>query len=170
MSVYKELDPTAEHRIQFAFKGKRDYICKVNIPNIAYPGQHIDIDIPHGSMDYIIIPDAIKITFNLYIESTDRAHSVVNNLIRVPVKEKVLMPGSTDIDSINNSDIYDTYKDFYLSEKKREDKLLQCIQSSNGLKARLGGKKADGNAPTLATQKNAIKKTFDKRFCNTVRF
>ena len=121
-------------------------------------------------MDYIIIPDAIKITFNLYIESTDRAHSVVNNLIRVPVKEKVLMPGSTDIDSINNSDIYDTYKDFYLSEKKREDKLLQCIQSTNGLKARLGGKKADGNAPTLATQKNAIKKTFDKRFCNTVRF
>ena len=39
-----------------------------------------------------------------------------------------------DIDTINNSDIYDTYKDLYLSEKEREEKLLQGIQSANGLK------------------------------------
>ena len=47
MSVYGELDPMVEHRKQFAFKGKRERISKVNIPNIAYPSQHIDIAIPH---------------------------------------------------------------------------------------------------------------------------
>ena len=26
-----------EHRTQFAFKGKREHIAKVNMPNIAYP-------------------------------------------------------------------------------------------------------------------------------------
>ena len=31
---------------------------------------------------------------------------------------------------INNADIYDTYKDLYLSEKEREDKLLQVTQSA----------------------------------------
>ena len=54
------------------------------------------------------------------------------------VKKKVLMIGSKDIDTINNSDIYDTYKDVYLSEKQRKEKLLQGIQSANGLKASLG--------------------------------
>ena len=48
---------------------------------------------------------------------------------------------STDIDTINNSDIYDTYKDLYLSKKEREKRLLQSIQPVNGLKARVGAKK-----------------------------
>ena len=45
MSVYGELDPMVEHRTQFALNGKREHIAKVNIPNIAYPSQHIDTDI-----------------------------------------------------------------------------------------------------------------------------
>ena len=164
MNVYGELDPMIEHRRQFAFKGKREHISKVNIPNIAYPSQHNDTDIPHSSRDHVIVPDTVKITFNLDIESIDKARSIVNNVGRALVKKKVLMLGSTDIDTINNSDIYDTYKDLYLSEKEREEKLLQGIQPANGLKARLGAKKADGTALTLTTQENAIKKTFDKRF------
>ena len=78
------------------------------------------------------------------------------------MKKKVLMLASTDTDTINNSDIYDTYKDLYLSEKEREEELLQGIQSANGLKARLGTKKADGTALTLTTQENAINKTLIK--------
>ena len=76
------------------------------------------------------------------------------------------MLGSKDIDTINNSDIYDTYKDLYLNEKEGEEKLLRGIQPVNGLKARVAAKKADGTALTMATQENAIKKTFDKRFAN----
>ena len=72
--------------------------------------------------------------------------------------------GSTEIDTINNSDIYDTYEDLYLSEKEREDRIFQGIHWVNGLKARLGAKKADGTALTITTQENAIKKTFGKRF------
>ena len=89
MSVYGELDPMIDHRTQFAFKSKKEHIAKVNIPNIGYLSQHIDIDIPYGSRDHVIIPDTIKITFNLDIESTDKAHSVVNNVGRALVKKKV---------------------------------------------------------------------------------
>ena len=88
----------------------------------------------------------------------------MNNVGRALVKKKVLMLGSKDIDTITNSDIYDTYKDLYLSEKECKEKLLQGIQPVNGLKAQVGAKKADGTALTLTTQKNVIKKTFDKRF------
>ena len=67
MSFYGELDAMVEQRKQFAFKNKREHISKVNIPSIAYPSQNIDIDIPHGLRDYVIIPDTVKITFNLDI-------------------------------------------------------------------------------------------------------
>ena len=87
----------------------------------------------------------------------------MNNVGRA-VKKMVLMLGSKDIAAINKSDIYDTYKDLYLSKKEREVKLLQGIQSANGLKARVGVKKADGTALAVTTLENAIKKTFDERF------
>ena len=133
MSVYRELDSMVEHRTQFAFKEKREHIAKVNMPNIADPSQHTDIEIPHGSRDHVIIPDTVKIMFNLDITSTGKTRSVVNNIGRVLVK-KLLILGSKDIDTINNSNIYDKYKDLYLSQKELEGKLLQGIQSANGLK------------------------------------
>ena len=64
------------------------------MPNIAYPNQHIEIEIPHGSRDHVVVPNTVKITFNLDIESTDKARSVVNNVDRALVKEKALMLGS----------------------------------------------------------------------------
>ena len=71
---------------------------------------------------------------------------------------------------INNSGIYDTYKDLNLSEKEREEKLLQSLQLANGLKGSVGANKADGTAQTVTTQENEIKKTFDKRFAIPLDF
>ena len=61
---------------------------------------------------------------------------------------------------MNKTDIYDTYKDLYLSKKKREEKLLQGIQSTNGLMARAGERKVESIAITVTTHENTIKKTF----------
>ena len=51
-------------------------------------------------------------------------------------QSKLLLIQSIQMDTINNADFNDTYKDLYLSEKQREEKLLQGIQSANSLKAR----------------------------------
>ena len=82
----------------------------------------------------------------------------------------MLILGSKDIDTINNSDIYDMYNNLYQSKKEREEKLLQGIQLVNGLKVWVGSKKADGTALTFSTQENVIKKTFDKRFAIPLNF
>ena len=134
------------------------------MPKIAYPNQHIDTEIPHGSRDHAIVPDTVKITFNFDIQSTDKTRSIVSNVSRALVKKNVIMLATKDIHKINNSDIYDMYKDLYLSEKEREENLVQGIQLANDLKARVGAKKADGTALAVATQENAIKKIFDERF------
>ena len=122
-----------ENRTQFAFKGKREHIVKVNMPNITYSNQHTDIEIRNGSRDHVIVLDTVKVTFNLDNESSEKARSVVNNVLREVAKEPMPMLVSKDSDTINNTDVYDTYKDLYLSEKESEEKLLQGIQLANGL-------------------------------------
>ena len=47
------------------------------------------MEIPAGSRDQIIVPDTLKITFNLEVESKDKTRSVVNNVGRALVKKKV---------------------------------------------------------------------------------
>ena len=125
MIVYGELDPTKEHRTQFAFKGSREHIVKVDIPNIAYPNQHTNIEIPYGSIDDVIVPDTVKITFNLDIESTDKTHTIVKNVGRALVKRKVLMFASKNIDMISNSDAYDTYKDLKADENDNPENAIK---------------------------------------------
>ena len=77
----------SEHRTQIAFKSKRKHIAKVNIPNIVYPNQHTNIEIPHSSRGHGIVPDAVKITFNLDVEPTDKTSSIVKNVGRALVKK-----------------------------------------------------------------------------------
>ena len=56
--------------------------------NKAYPNQHIDIEILQGLRDHVIVPDTVKITFNLGIESKDKIHSAVDNVGRTLVKKR----------------------------------------------------------------------------------
>ena len=164
MSTFAEHNPHVENRIQYAFKGKREHVVTLNTPNIAYPGQTLKIEIPKGSSDTVIVRNTLHLTFNLELESKDKNCGVVQNVGREIITKKVLNLGSKEIESINNSNIFDTYKDLYLSKKDREDRILQGIQSSNGLKGRLGSTKSDGTALTLTATETAVKKTLNKRF------
>ena len=159
-----------KYRTQFAFKGEREHITTINTPNIAYPGKHFKIIVPQRSADHVIVPDTPKNALDLELTSTYKTRSVINNVGRILQKKKVLRLGSKEIDAINNTCIYDAYKDLYLSEKEREERLLQAIQPVNGLKVQLGAKKSNGTALTLTTQENVIKKMYDKRFAIPLDF
>ena len=72
------------------------------------------------------------------------------------------MLGSKEIGTTNNADIYGTNKDLYLSQKEREEMLLQGIISANTSQDWIGAKNADGTAITVTIQSNVIKKTWGK--------
>jgi len=162
--TYGELDINEERRVQWAFKGKREHIVKVNIPNVGHPQQQIDIEIPTGSQEHVIVPNSVKVTFNLKLESTKKGRSIVKNVGRALVTKKVLSLGSKDLETVNNSCIFDTYKDLYLPKHEREDRFLQGIQGAQGLKARVGATKEDGGALAFTDEENAIQKTLESRF------
>ena len=61
------------------------------MPNLAYPDQHTEIKTTFGSKEDVIMPDNVKITFNLHIKSTFRTSSIVNNVVKPLMKKKVLI-------------------------------------------------------------------------------
>ena len=104
-----------------------------------------------------MVRETQKLTFNLeLISKEDKGRTVANNIGRTIVAKKSLSIGSNEVESIDNSDIFDVYKDPYLKKKKRENLLLKGIEAENGLKAKLGAKKADGTDPKLTCEENAI--------------
>ena len=90
MNIYRELDPIAESRTQFAFKSKREHIAKVNIPNLTYTNQHIDIEISIGSRDHVIVSDTVKITLKV-LTLSQQTRSIFKNVGRALVKKKMIM-------------------------------------------------------------------------------
>lgn len=162
MSIYRESDPMPEHRTQFAVKGEKEPITKVKISNIAYQNQHTDIEIPHGSKAYAIVPCTIKTTNNLYIVSADKTRSNFKNVGRALERKKMLMLGSQDIYTTNKAEIYDTHEDSYFSKKDREEKLLQGIQPANNLKAQVSAKTIAGAAITFTTQEQWLQRLLIK--------
>ena len=111
-----------------------------------------------------------KLRSILILNSQIKDLASIKNVVRVLVKKKVLMLGSKEMDTINNADIYGTYKDLYFSEKESEEKLLQGIISANGLKDWVGAKKTDGTAITVTIQENVIKNNFGVTFAVPLDF
>ena len=54
---------------------------------MAYPNQHTDTKILHESRYPVIVPDNVKITFNLNIEPSKKTCSIVSNVRRALVKK-----------------------------------------------------------------------------------
>ena len=69
------------------------------------------------------------------------------------------MLGSRETDTMNNADIYGTYKNLYLSKKNAKRSYFNWLKVLGRWK-----KQADGTATTVATQENTVKKTIAKRF------
>ena len=82
------MDPES-NRVQWAFKGLREHVVKMNSPPNAYPDQEIYIEIPRGSEGDVIIPQIPNVSFNLDIESSkDKARTAVNNVSRSLIVKK----------------------------------------------------------------------------------
>ena len=77
MSINGELNPMAEHRISKAFDDNREHIIKPNTTSIAYPDQHIDIEILNGSRVHVMVPDTIPSKLRLILILHQQTRHVV---------------------------------------------------------------------------------------------
>ena len=140
------------------------------MPDIGYPGQHVDIKIPQGSGDRVIVPYTLKITLNLDMKSTDKARSVVNNVGRHWWKKGPHAWFNTHWHDWQYRCLWHIQGSLPKRKGKGRKTASRYTYPASDLKPRLGAKKADGTALTVTNQENAIKTTVDKRFAIPLDF
>jgi hypothetical protein len=129
-------------------KGERK-VYNIPVPNIPaiIPSKYgkILFKLPKGeeNMKMEQIPPP-KLVFEFDITG-DSDSWPVNNLSANLIKDKSIKWGSTELEGMRNADVYQTYKDLWLTKYQRANLIDKGIQSTNLAKLRSGAKSASEN-------------------------
>ena len=135
-----DIDIDRQVRKPFGFKADRVHRSVLVDSSNAKPGGSLNIQL-HKIKNEPIIPGSLHITFKAKIVSEkDKTATFVQNLGRALIVEKELTFNGKRATIINEFDQFKIYSDLWLSKGERKARILQGIQSENGLKYRIGSK------------------------------
>ncbi|WP_375674058.1 hypothetical protein, partial [Bartonella sp. CL32QHWL-2] len=107
------------------------------------------------------VPKSLYLSADVTI-SGDSKNSVVNNLGRNLISKMVVKWGTEQIFDLDEYSHYSTFKDLWLTEEERKDRVFQGIQSKNLRELRSGV--ADADVPGETANEKTLKKVFDKKY------
>ena len=132
------LDPHRKLKEPLGIKGIRQSIVISNNPSTIDAGQILTVRFPNLGADDVIVPGTARLAFKIDLTSKDDAdRTVVNNLGRAIIKKITIKLEGREVLSLNNSDIFLTYCDLWLTANERKDLVYQGIQDANGIKHRI---------------------------------
>ena len=162
----KILDPHRCIKNPLGIKGNRQSIVINNNPSTIDQGQTLTVRFPNLSEHDVIVPGTVRLAFTIDLESVDDPNrTVVDNLGRGIIKNITVKLEGREVLSVNDANVFMTYRDLWLTKNQREDRVYQGIQGDNGLKHRInaGDKSSNGKDETLAW-------VFKNRFCVPLQF
>ena len=113
-------------------------------PTEANPCNTLYVSVPKLNEEEVIVPGTLSLLFNLDLTGGHANNSLVQNVSRALIDHFVVKYAGTTIQDTNGYDIYEIFKDLFLSTDEREEMLLEGIQSTNLNKVRSGA----GDKPT----------------------
>ena len=123
-------------RIKQGIKAKRNHEVITHNPNTIKPGETLYVKIPKLEKNCLIVPESLKLTFNLTTSSkVSNAVAAANatfvaNVGRNLVERITTKLGGKSINEFDKAYIYNTFKDFWLTDKQRKNNVLQGVDKS----------------------------------------
>ena len=166
MSAYGNLlDPARRERIPLGVKADRQYHSITHNPSTIGEGETLYVRVPKLKRDVVIVPGTLKLTFDM-AKKGNTNNLFVNNVARNLQARVVDKLGGEIISDVNYYYIYQTYKDLWLSKKKRKNLVLQGIGEENLRKLRSEA----GDAAKDKDKQNAILKAYGKKYAIPLDF
>ena len=135
-TISEKIDPNRMPRQPFGLKAETTLQRATFTPSTANPGETLYINIPKLSGNNVIVPNSVRLAFDLELQNTEANDTVVNNLGRNLVHNfKVLLGGET-LQDTKRHDLFSTYHDSFLPGAERTKRLRQGISSENIRKLR----------------------------------
>ncbi|WP_375657700.1 hypothetical protein, partial [Bartonella sp. CL32QHWL-1] len=142
-------------------KSERQHHVITHNPSSANPKETLYVRIPALRENTFFVPKSLYLSTDVTI-SGDSKNSVVNNLGRNLISKMVVKWGTEQIFDLDEYSHYSTFKDLWLTEEERKDRVFQGIQSKNLRELRSGVAEADVTGETA--NEKTLKKVFDKKY------
>ena len=163
MAVQANLLPSHSVKTLGAMKAERTVTRITFNPTSASPGDTLYVSVPKLQAEEVIVPGTLCLLFDLDLKITG-GHAnnyLVQNVSRALINHFVVKYGSTIIQDTHSYDIYETFKDLFLSVDEREEMLLEGIQPTKLNKIR----SAAGNKPTSGVDtENALESVYKNKY------
>lgn len=132
----KYLNPFRTNKIPKGIKAKRNYEVINHNPESVKPGATLYVKIPKLEEGQVIVPKSMKLTFKL--ETTSKASDdsdasaaeFVANVGRNIVERITVKLGGRTMSELDKAYIYKTFKDFWLTEEQRKNRVMQGIDKT----------------------------------------
>ena len=165
------LAPYRSLKTSVKFKGETTHNVTTFTPPTAKPGDTLYVNFP-SIKDELIIPNTFGLSFDLEIvldpsePGTEVKTYPVNNLAANIIADFKVKIGSQSIFELNNSYLYNTYKDLWLTKYERRNRVINGLQDVNLRKLRSDLKTRF--VPSLPYMQ--VQKVYGKRYVLPINF
>ena len=130
-------------------------------PTKAGPGDTLYVSVPKLHENEVLVPGSLALRFDIDLSGGQANNFLVQNVTRALVDKMVVRFSGDILEQNVGYDIYKIFEDLFLSQEKRDDMILQGIQSEDLCKIRSGAgdKKTSGVAA-----ENKLNDIFGKKY------
>ena len=148
MSVQKNLQPTYNNKNLGAMKAERA-VKRITFSHTEVnPSKTLYVSVPKLSENEVIMPGSLTLHFNIDLSGGHANNFLVQNISQVLVDKMVVKFAGTTLQDTVGYNIYRIFEDLFLSQEKRDNMVLEGIQSKDLCKicSGAGDKKTSGIA------------------------
>ena len=112
----------------------------------ANPGDELDVRVPKLHENEVLVPGSLAFVFDIDISGGHANNFLVQNVTRALVERLKVNFGGTTPQDTDQYSLHKTFEDLFLSEEKRDNMILEGIQSEDLCKipSGAGDKKTSG--------------------------
>ena len=146
MSVQENFGWEHREKIQHALKANRTVFRVSFEPNEAKPGSTLIVNVPKLDENEVIAPNSISLLIDIDLTGGHANNFLVQNVSRALVSKLVVKFSGEVLEDIHEYDTYKIFQDLFLPGEKRDNMVLEGIQSEDLCKIRSGAgdKKTSG--------------------------
>jgi len=154
--IAEKLLPTYSEKILGAMKGERA-VKRITLDRSeANPGETLYVSVPKLNKNEVLVPGSLALRFNIDLSEGHANNFLVQNVTRALVDTLAVKFGGTTLQDTVDYDIYKIFEDLFLSQEKRDDMILEGIQSEDLCKIRSGAGDKKTSGVKTENQLNAI--------------
>ena len=152
MSVPDNLRSAHSVKTKNAMKTPRSVKRITFNPSEANLGETLNVHVPKLNKNEVLVPGSMALRFDIDLSGGHANNFLVQNVSRALVSKMTVKFGGTSLEETVDYDVYKTFQDLFLPGEKRDNMVLEGIQSEDLSKIRSGA----GDAKTSGVDAEKI--------------